>query len=199
MSHPKELKRLEAEITSHMGHLSKAFIDVLTCYVLGMVIVRHCGQTQIATLLAGLLEQSSATIKQRLREFTYESERKRGRCRRELDVKSCFAPLLKWVLSKFQGSSQQLVLALDATYLGERFVILAVSVVVAGCAIPVAWHIQRGDQKGEWHPIWVALLSHLHTAVPAGWTVFVLSDSGLYSKKLFKKISKGFNSTLSIW
>ena len=105
-------------------------------------------------------------------------------------MQGCFAPLLSWVLAKFRGDQRQLVLALDATYLGERFVILAVSVVVAGCAIPVAWHIQKGDAKGKWNPIWKRLLKQIQSAVPPGWQVFVLTDSGLYSKKLFKAITK---------
>lgn len=150
MSHPEELKRLNAEIASYMGHLSKCFIYVLTLYVFGMVIMKHCGQSPIATFLSGLMGYKFGTIKQRLREFTYEAECKQGQNRQEVNVSGCFAPLLGWVLSKFRGNDRQLVLALDATYLRERFVILAVSVVVSGCAIPVAWHIQEGNRKGSW-------------------------------------------------
>jgi hypothetical protein len=165
---------------------------VLALYVLGMVICRHCGQTQIATLMSGLVGCQMGTMKQRLREFTYAGNHKRGANRCTVEVKLCFAPLLGWVLSKFAGDQRQVVLALDASYLKDRFVILAVSVVVAGTAIPVAWHIQSGDQKGEWNPIWLALLAPLRGAVPAGWQVFVLADSGLYSKKLYRKLAKTF-------
>lgn len=185
MSHPEEIKRLNAEIASHMGHLSKCFIYVLTLYVFGMVIMRHCGQTQIATFLSGLLDYKFGTIKQRLREFTYGAEHKQGQNRQEVLVSACFAPLLGWVLSKFREENRQLVLAIDATYLRDRFVILAVSVVVSGCAIPVAWHIQEGDRKGAWNPIWKRLLKQLSPAVPDNYSVFVLSDAGLYSKPLF--------------
>jgi hypothetical protein len=167
-------------------------IYVLALYVLGMVIMRHCGQVQIATFLGGLLKHKPATVKSRLRELTYEASGKRGRKRQELKVNTCFAPLLRWVLAKFRGQTQQIVLALDATYLGDRFIILVVSVVVAGSAIPVAWHLRHSHQKGEWNPIWVALLSQLHPAIAPGCTVFVLTDSGLYSKKLFKQVSKSF-------
>lgn len=192
MSHPEELKRLNAEIASHLSHLSKTMIYVLALYVLGMVVMRHCGQTQIAYFLGGLLARKPASLKRRLRELTYEAERKSGSSRQALDVSSCFAPLLAWVLSKFRGNQRQVVIALDATYLTDRFVILAASVVVAGCAIPVAWHLQTGDQTGAWNPIWLALLTHLQPAVPSGWRVFLLTDSGLYSKPLFKKIATGF-------
>jgi len=174
-----------------MGHLSKCFIYVLTLYVFGMVIMKHCGQTQIASFLSGLLGYKFGTIKQRLWEFTYETECKQGQNRQEVDVSACFAPLLGWVLSKFRKDDRQLVLALDATYLRERFVILAVSVVVSGCAIPVAWHIQAGERKGAWNPIWQRLLKQISPTIPADWSIFVLTDSGLYSKPLFCYLTKG--------
>jgi hypothetical protein len=117
LSHPEELKRLNAEISSHLGHLRKSFIYVLSLYVLGMVIMRHSGQSQIATFLSGLLGCKVGTMKQRLRELTYEAEHKRGSNRRSLDVQSCFGPLLGWVLSKFSSEHKQVVIALDVTYL----------------------------------------------------------------------------------
>lgn len=193
MSHPEELKRLNAEIASHLTHLSKTMIYVLALYVLGMVILRHCGQVQIATFLGKLLHRKPETMKSRLRELTYDAPHKCGKKRHELTVSTCFAPLLGWVLAKFDGENRQLVLALDATNLGDRFVILVVSVVVAGTAIPVAWHIQQGDQTGSWNPIWKTLLTHLQPAIPAHYTVFVLSDSGLYSKTLFQQITTTFH------
>jgi hypothetical protein len=189
LSHPEELKRLKEEITSHMGHLNKSLITVLSLYVFGMVILRHCGQTQIATFLSGLYQCKYGSMKQRLRELTYEAKAKQGQRRCELNVNGCFSPLLSWVLSYVSESHQQLTLAFDATTLTDRFIILAVSVVVSGTAIPVAWHIQRADQQGEWNPIWKQLLSQLSPAIPDDWMVFVLSDSGLYSKNLFEYIT----------
>jgi hypothetical protein len=153
LSHPEELKRLNAEITRHMSHLNKCLIKVLAFYVFGMVIMQHYGQSRIASFLSALVGCRFETMKQQLREFTYEREQKRGSQRQALDVRTCFAPFLGWILSKFKGKDQQIVLAIDATYLKERFVILAVSVVVSGCAIPVAWHIQAGTTTGEWNPI----------------------------------------------
>lgn len=176
-----------------MPHLSKTTIYVLALYVLGMVLVRHCGQTQIAALLSGVMGCKFGTMKQRLREFTYAAADKRGDQRCEVVVSSCFAPLVAWVLSKFSRSDKQVVIVLDATYLRDRFVLLVVSVVVAGCAIPVAWHIQKAEQKGKWNPIWIRLLQHLRPAIPADWQVFVLADSGLYSKKLYTKLNKTFH------
>ena len=100
--------------------------------------MQHCGQSRIASFLSVLTGSSFGAMRQRLRELPYEVEGKRGRKRQALDVQASFAPLLAWVISKFRPEHRQIVLACDATYLADRFVILAVSVVVSGCAIPVA-------------------------------------------------------------
>jgi len=193
MSHPEELKRLNAEVSSYLGHLSKSQLWVLSLYVLGVVVMHHCGQTRVAAFLAEILGAKVGTVKQRLRELTYAADAKQGEGRLALEVETCFGPLLGWVLAKFPAWQRELVLACDATYLQDRFTILSVSVVLAGCAIPVAWHIQGGSEKGEWNPIWLRLLSHLHARVPPDWRVFVLTDSGLYSKTLFRAIQATFH------
>lgn len=189
LSQPEELNRLNGEIASHFGHLGKCLIYVLSLYAYGAVMVRHCGQTQVVTFLSGVLDYSYYTMRQRLRELTYDSSDKRGDKRKALEVRECFAPLLGWVLSKFRGQQEQLVVALDATTLRDRFVILSVSVVVCGCAIPVAWHIQESGRKGKWNPIWQGLIASLLPAIPDKWTVYALSDSGLYAKPLYQYLT----------
>src|SRR2546429_6842385 len=99
------------------------------------------------------MKRKEQTVRQQLREWYYDTSRKRGPKRQALHVETCFAPLLGWVVSWWQGT--QLALAIDATTLGERFVVLAVSVVYRGCAIPVAWVIHQrapntpGDESGS--------------------------------------------------
>src|SRR5205807_9605050 len=122
-------------------------------------------------------------LRKRLAEFYKEAPAKsgvkQGIKRRDFDVTTCFAPLLRWVLSLWSG--RYLALAIDVTNLGERFHVLCVSVVVAGVGIPVAWKILLGGTKEPWNPHWQALLRQLKKAVPADWTVIVLSDRGLES------------------
>jgi hypothetical protein len=43
---------------------------------------------------------------------------------------------LAWLLDGWSG--QQMAIAMDATSLGDRFAVLAISVVYRGCAAPVA-------------------------------------------------------------
>src|SRR5215469_2089304 len=100
----------------------------------------------------------------------------------------CFAPLLRWILHRMVGSSGHLALALDATSLGERWTVLAVSVLVRGCAIPVAWKVLPAHAKGSWRPYWEGLLTHLAGSVPTDWLVVVLADRGLYARWLSQAI-----------
>ena len=134
-------------MSSHFKGLSPKFLQVLSLYAFGMALTRHSGQTIISECLGQRLGVKFNTIRQRLREFTYEASAKRGRQRQELVVNAYFKPLLGWVLTKFSSEQCQLGVALDATHLSNRFIVLAVSVVIQGCAIPVAWHIQTATKK----------------------------------------------------
>lgn len=146
-----------------------------------MVLTGSCGLSQVSTMLALVLGQQEETLRQRLREWYYPAAEKAGKHRCNLEVASCFAPLLRWVLAWWPESSRELALALDATTLGQRFTVLCVSVLVRGCAIPVAWKVLAYNQKGSWQPYWQALLRSLEGVIPADWTVLVLADRGLYA------------------
>ena len=87
-------------------------------------------------------------LRQRLREWLYAGADKDVPGRAEVDAAACFAPLLGWVLAWWQGEA--LPLALDATALGDRLVVLAVSVLYRGSAIPVAWHVLAANRPGAW-------------------------------------------------
>jgi Transposase DDE domain len=103
-------------------------------------------------------------------------------------VTTCFAPLLRWALRLWKSETKQVALVIDATTLGNRWTILAISVVVRGCAIPVAWKVLRAEQKGSWRPYWEELLTCLQEAVPSEWQVLVLADRGLYARWLWETI-----------
>jgi hypothetical protein len=188
MSYPNELKQWVGEVSTHLPNLSKSQAMVLALYSFGMVMTKTCGQTTITLFLSQWIGQAPSTLRQRLREWTYDPEAKSGTKRRAVDPSACFAPLLSWLLSYW--TSQQVVLALDATYLGSRFMILAVSVVYKGGGIPVAWYVLPGEAKREWHPLWVHLLHHIQSALPIRYEVYVLTDRGLASKRLFQVIEQ---------
>jgi Transposase DDE domain len=122
----------------------------------------------------------------RLREFLYDGADRAVPCHISLDVEACFAPLLAWVLEWWTGTT--LPLAIDATSLRERQVVLSLSVLYRGSAIPVAWVVLPHRGKGTWLPHLERLLQTVAPAVPAAMTVLVMTDRGLWSPALWRQI-----------
>jgi DDE family transposase len=153
--------------------------------------------TAVSLFLAHGLERQPNTVRQQLREFCYEAKAKRGGPRQELAVETCFAPLLAWVLRWWEGN--QLAVAVDATTLGQRFVVLVVSVVYRGCAIPVAWTVIPATEKHAWRGEWLRMLRQVRAAVPGRFFVIVLADRGLYARWLFQRIVRlGWHPVLRV-
>lgn len=190
MTCSERVSQWQTIVSRQMPHLSRPQAAVLALWSLGLVLARSCGLSQVSVLLVGLLGQPEATLRQRLREWYWPAQDKAGEHRRTLEVERCFAPLLRWVLAWWPPESRELALALDATALGQRFTVLCISVLVRGCAIPVAWKVLSYQQKGSWQPYWLALLGSLDDVIPADWRVLVLADRGLYASWLSRQITK---------
>jgi hypothetical protein len=186
LSRPEGLSGWTEIVSSRMAHLTKPQAVVLAMWSYGIALTRSCGRRTVALFLALLLQQKLGSIEQRLREWCYAARDKQGAKRQELDVSSSFVPLLRWVVSLWTGTS--IALALDATSLSDRFVVLSISVVYRGCGIPVAWTILVGQQKTTWRQHWLRMLRQVHPAIPTDWTVLVLADRGLYASWLFRRI-----------
>ena len=186
MSRSPELYQWRTEIAKHFPHLSQPMVMGLALWSLGMILVRSCSLTAIADWWSCQLGQPFQTVRERLRDTYREAEAKAGPHRAELDLSPCWAPWLAWVLEGWSGTT--LALALDATTLGQRFVLLVISVVYRGCAIPILWKVVPAGLKHPWKPEWLALLKALRGQVPPTWTVIVLADRGLYAKWLFEGI-----------
>ena len=197
MSCQKAVYQWTEVVTKQLPHLSKPQAAVLALWSLGMVLARSCALTAVSLFLAQGLERKANTVRQQLREWCYEAKAKRGGPRQEVKVESCFAPLLAWVLSWWDG--QQLAFAVDATTLGQRFVVLVVSVVYRGCAIPVAWTVLPATEKHAWRGEWLRMLRQVRTVVPRRFFVIVLADRGLYARWLFQRIVRlGWHPLLRI-
>ena len=188
MSCPDRLSQWSQQVSTAFGHLSKPQMWGLVLWSAGIALSGGAGIAQISALLACVLEQQEQTVFQRLREWYLDGKHKSGKKRRELDVTACFAPLLRWIVGLWENGNRQMVLVLDATTLGERWTILSISVVVRSCAIPVAWKVLGGHEKGSWRPHWEGLLKQLEGSIPADWQVLVMADRGLYARWLFQAI-----------
>lgn len=178
MSQPEPLSQWIDTVSSAFPQLSRPQAHVLALWRYGMVIAKSCGITLVCAALALQLGGSEGSLVQRLREWCYSAKDKTGDTRRQLEVSTCFAPRLKWILSWWPADEPRLALALDATTLSKRFTVLVISVVYRGCAIPVAWKVVGALEKGSWEPHWLGLLECLAGSVPEQWTVIVMSDRG---------------------
>lgn len=188
--HIKQLEEWKSILSENLPHLSKPQATVLALWSFGMVVIRTCALTSVSLFMALLLDQKEYTMKQRLREWYCDRKDKKGHKmgekRTDVDVSSCFAFLLKWIIKRWQ--SKRIAIALDATSLSLSFTVLTVSVVYRGCAIPVAWTVLVGNQEGSWNKEWFRMLQLLKPSMPKDYTVIVMTDRGLYSPKLYKCI-----------
>ena len=120
-------------VSTHMPHLSVPQARVVALWSYGIALTRSCGRLTVATFLALLMRQKVATVEQRL-EWCCDTSHKAGAKRQSLDVTTCFVPLLRWIVTLWTGT--HLALALDATTLGARFVVLTQVSSIADAASP---------------------------------------------------------------
>jgi hypothetical protein len=181
------LYRWADRVATHFPDLPRPTAFVLALWAFGMALAHACALSAVALHLAPLLGRPFNTLRQRLREFYKPADRKAGRGRTELDPATCCGPLVRWVTAGWQ--SRRVALALDVTNFGGRFHVLCCAIAYRGCAVPVAWAVLPGGQKGAWHPHWCELLARVAAALGAGWEVVVLTDRGLESPRLFRAIA----------
>jgi Transposase DDE domain len=185
MSHAKALYQWEQRLASSFAELPPARRAWLARVSYGIVLAQSALLNQVVLKLACALGQAFNTLRQRLRKL-YRPQADRAKQDTSFAYTACFGPLLRWATAGF--TDRRLALAIDPTHLGSRFTVLTVSVLFRGCAVPVAWQVQRGDEKGSWNDHWRRLLGRLRDALGGDWQVLVLSDRGLESKDLFEAI-----------
>lgn len=157
----------------------------LACWVYGTITAQSACQNAVIAALLPVCGSTFGALRQYLREWLYDGENKAAPCHTQVAITTCFVPLLRWVLSLWRGDD--LTLAIDVTNLQDRLHALCVSVVYRGCAIPVAWHLLPGNEKGAWLPHLCRLLRTLGAAIPAHLSVLVLMDAGLRSPALWQE------------
>jgi hypothetical protein len=150
MSHQGALSQWQETVSRHLPHLSRPQAVVLAMWSFALIFVEHSGMTLVGAWLAELLGDSEGAWRQRLREWCYDAVDKKGEQRAQVEVQTCFGPLLSWILEWWKTGEKRLALALDASSLSDRFAVLSISVLYRGCAIPVAWRLLIANQKGEW-------------------------------------------------
>src|SRR5947209_8059373 len=105
-------------------NLRKPRASALACWPGVRVCPRSASLTTVAVFLSLFFGCPLNTMRQRLREFYWEASVKAGQHRQDLDVSTCFAPLVRWAVEGWPN--RQLPIALDASPLGAKFVVLAI-------------------------------------------------------------------------
>src|SRR5689334_547435 len=95
---PDRLSQWSKEVSMAFSHLSQPQLGGLVLWSAGIALTGAAGIAQISALLALVLQQPEQTVFQRLREWYLNAKQKSGKRRQELDVTSCFAPLLQWIV-----------------------------------------------------------------------------------------------------
>ncbi len=181
---PHELYQMESVMAQRFPSLRPAQQRGLALWVYGTILAQSACQSAVITAVLFLDDWN--TLRQRLREWLYDGADKAAPCRTQIEVQSCFVPLLRWIVEWWQAT--EIALAVDATLHTDQIVALVVSVLYRGSAIPVAWSILPANQPGAWMGPIMRLLRLIRPALPAHLTVLVLADRGLWSPRLWKRI-----------
>ena len=190
MRFPAECYQIRETIDTHFSScLRPAQRGCLACWVYGTVMAHSACQNRVIAALLPVCAVRFDALRQYLREWLYDGEDKAAPCHTQVEIATCFVPLLRWVLSLWR--SDHLTLAIDVTNLQDRLHATPasgypVSVVYRGCAIPIAWHLMPGNEQGAWMPHLCRLLHTIGEAIPAHLQVLVLMDAGLRSPALWE-------------
>jgi 5'-3' exonuclease len=117
--HFKDWKQI---LSLKFPQMSLSQVSGLATWSFGMVMTKSSSLTRVSTLIAKINQEKDNTVRQRLKEWYKEGKEKakKGNKRVSLEVKECFASLLKWIVNLLPQSNQELPIALDATNIGQN-------------------------------------------------------------------------------
>lgn len=122
MLNNKYLKQWSCIVSEHLPHLSIPPAIGLATWSFGLVMTKSSSLTQVSRFIGAVNEEKPNTVRQRLKEWYVSGKAKKGEKRSTLEVSSCFAPLLVWVISLLPIDLERM----DATTIGSKFVVLSI-------------------------------------------------------------------------
>ncbi|WP_427156991.1 hypothetical protein ACQFX9_16540 [Aliinostoc sp. HNIBRCY26] len=164
-----------------MPHLKLPQVVGLATWSFGIVMTKSSSLSKVSKFIAKVNCEKANTVRQRLKEWYQEAKAKKGKLRRTLDVSSCFAPLVLWVISLLPGNIKRVALALDATSIGNKFVVLSVNILLAGCGIPIAWCVVKAHEPGSWKGHWQNLLLAIKDAIPTEFDLITIKFLNIFA------------------
>src|SRR5215218_9880016 len=184
---PRECYPLQEAIDTSLAHLTTAQRRGLVWWVFGTLLAGSgCLSAVLVALGPFVGRAGQAALRQSLREWLRDGGDKLVPGAAQLEVATCFAPLLRWLLGWWRGAA--LPVALDVTLLRDRVAIVTLAVLYRGTAIPVAWHVTAANRQGQWLTPALRLIETLALAVPGTMPVLILADRGLWSSRLWDRM-----------
>ena len=203
--HLKDWKQI---VSGRFFHLSLPQINGLATWSFGIVMTSSSSLSKVSSLIAKINTEPENNVRQRLKEWYKSGEARRvmrlvvvrrrsdpfgictrpGNKRASIEVTKCFGSLLRWVIDLLPQTNQELPIALDATNIGQNFTVLSINVLYRRCAIPVAWKVVKGTERGSWKPYWKQLFQSLKEIEIPHYLVIVSADRGLYADWLYQEI-----------
>ncbi|NJK47417.1 transposase, partial [Candidatus Gracilibacteria bacterium] len=125
----QHLKEWKQTVSYRFPQLSLPQVSGLATWSFGMVMTRSSSLTRVSHLIAKLNQEQENTVRQRLKEWYKEglAKAKKGNKRVSLEVKDCFASLVRWIVELLPSTTQELPIALDATSIGANFTVLSIN------------------------------------------------------------------------
>ncbi len=97
MRFPKECYQMQQSIEHHLPGLRPAQHRGLALQVFGTILARNAFQNAVIAALLAMGNWHS--LRQYLREWLFDGEDRAAPCRTQLEMRLCFAPLLRWLLA----------------------------------------------------------------------------------------------------
>ena len=103
-----------------------------------------------------------------------------------IDVAAIYRPLIRTALQDYAG--EKMVLAMDTSQLWERFVIIRISLIYRGRAIPIVWQVIPSGSATVGYEAYAHLLDRAADLLPEGTQVLFLADRGFVHLRLLRKL-----------
>jgi hypothetical protein len=101
-----------------------------------------------------------------------------------VDVRAYYDELVRGALAAWAGQTLELIL--DTTTVAGRLVILRVSLVYRGRAVPLVWQVYARKSVSLPFKLYRAVLGHVRTLLPPGVKVVLLGDRGFRGEALMR-------------
>jgi hypothetical protein len=191
MTRTAACREVETMLREQMPILNRRQRRALARWVTGAILADSANKPSVVQALTLLGEAATSSLDDAWEQWLHQHAQQETDPPEtgSLDVPSplaCGAALLQWVMRMWTGGP--LVLGIDASLRRDAVVLLRISVLYRGTAIPVSWVIVPANQKGAWMPHLQRMLRWLNGCVAADQTVIVFADQGLWSPQLWEAI-----------